>query len=335
MSPAAQRTRLHLLLTALLSCVLSAPGCLRFAYSARDKDDAGSDSRAGGGGRPSTNAGEGGAGSGGADAGDSGSGGSDQPSDAGSQLRDADPDPDEIPDAAPDDSDAGGVTVPADAAAADGGEPIELCPDRPELLFCDGFEDPVLSNKWDYNVVQNGTTSRTTSRKRTGVAALLATTGPPQQGTWARWATEVLAKQKSGHAWMRFYNWVPGTVDVTAHFSVGVMSESVLPYAGFELRLRPTHVDINSSSGVFAGTTQFPRDRWVCVELHVHIDPAVGVYEAYIDGVLAVTSGQLDTRPADGFTAAEIGVHYADPSQGPVQVYVDDVAVGTARIPCQ
>jgi hypothetical protein len=68
--------------------------------------------------------------------------------------------------------------------------------------------------------------------------------------------------------------------------------------------------------------------------MHVFIDPSVGLYEAYLDGALAVRSMLTNTLPADGFTAAEVGVHYADPGQGPVEVYVDDVVVGTSRIPC-
>ena len=80
--------------------------------------------------------------------------------------------------------------------------------------------------------------------------------------------------------------------------------------------------------------TTFPRDRWVCVELHVFIDPIAGVYEAYLDGNVAISSGMMDTTTADGITAAEIGIHYAEAGLVPVEVDVDDVAVARARIPC-
>jgi len=333
----AQSTRLGALsLQIYLICfALSATGCLRFGY---DKDasshdagnkDAGPVSRGGRGG--SGSGGSGGSGTGG-DAGRSLDSGSQDAGAAGSG------------DGGEDDADAGGIEVPRDAGAtevpADAGNPdagtvviSPLCPERPGVAFCDGFEDPDFS-RWEYPVEHNGMLTRSTAHAHSGTTSLLATTGPPTEGTEARWATVALANQKSGDAWMRFYDWVPGTVVVTQHFSVGVMSEITMPYEGFELRIRPSLVDINASNTVFPGTLEFPRDRWVCVELHVRIDPSAGIYEAYLDGMLAVRSPPLNTVPADGFTAAEVGIHYADPAQGPVQVYVDDVAVGTSRIPC-
>jgi hypothetical protein len=202
------------------------------------------------------------------------------------------------------------------------------------LLFCDGFEDPTFE-RWSYNVVNNGTTTRNTMRRRSGAASLRATTGAAAEGTEARWATKAIANQKSGDVWMRFYNYLPGAVMVMTHFSLGVMSEIMEPYDGVSLLVKPTRVDINSMSGSFVGTKAFPRDRWVCVELHVHIDPTAGVFEGYLDGELAVSSPPTNTLPKDGFTSAEIGVHYADGNQGPVDIYVDDVVVGRARIPCE
>jgi hypothetical protein len=231
--------------------------------------------------------------------------------------------------------DAAAIEPASDAAAAGGGTVVisPKCPELPGVAFCDGFEDPSFS-RWAYTVSHNGAVMRSSVRARSGTTSLLATTGAPAEGTEARWATEVLDHQKSGHAWLRFYDWVPSTVAVTKHFSIGVMSEIAMPYDGFELRILPDAIDINSTAGVFQGSTPFPRDQWVCVELHVFIDPSQGVYEAYLNGTLAIRTPLANTLPADGFTAAEIGVHYADPNQGPVEVYVDDVAVGTARIPC-
>jgi hypothetical protein len=319
------------LLVAVVLSSLGGVGCLRFGYGAHVEpgdakrepgaDDAGPVSTGGAGG-----------------AGGSSAGGTSAAEDSGSHDAAAGGDSD----AGLDESDAGEIEVPTDAgtdaggaAAADGGGPVvsPLCPERPGMLFCDGFEDPNFS-RWKYQVSHNGTLTRSTVHAHSGTTSLLATTGPPAQLTEARWATEALAKQKSGDAWMRFYNWVPGTVVVTEHFSVGVMSETPTPYGGFELRILPSLIDLNATNGVFQGAVSFPRDRWVCVELHVFIDPSAGVYEAYLDGALAIRSPPTNTLPADGFTAAEVGVHFAGPSQGPVEVYVDDVVVGTSRIPC-
>jgi hypothetical protein len=330
----AQSTKLGALsLQISLVCfALSAAGCLRFGYDKYgNSHDAGSKDAG-----PESRAGRGGSGSGGSGGSGSGDhagtvldGGSQEGGAAGSG------------DGGDDESDAGvipptdaGIDPPPDAGKPDGGTVISpLCPERPGVAFCDGFEDPDFT-RWEYPVENNGTLTRSTAHAHSGTTSLLATTGPPAPGTEARWATTALANQKSGDAWLRFYDWLPGTVVVTQHFSVGVMSEIVMPYRGFELRIRPSFVDINATDTTFSGTLEFPRDRWVCVELHVLIHPSAGIYEAYLDGMLAVRSPPVNTLPADGFTAAEVGVHYADPGQGPVEVYVDDVAVGTSRIPC-
>jgi hypothetical protein len=73
-----------------------------------------------------------------------------------------------------------------------------------------------------------------------GVASLHATTGPPMQGAWAHWASE-------GHAWMRSHNWLSGSAKIMPYFSLGAISENVEPYDGFELRLRPAHVEIGAT----------------------------------------------------------------------------------------
>jgi hypothetical protein len=318
----------------LLACVLGASGCLRYGYVDGDKPrdktadagDRGPSPHASG-----TSGGGAGGVSGGGDGGVSGGGmggrgGRGAPKDAG--MLDAGEDHDA---ALP--TDAGGVDDPDDAGAADGGEASELCPERPGLLFCDGFEDPTFA-RWSYNPVTNGTTTRSTMRKRTGLASLRATTGSAALGNEARWATKALANQKSGDLWLRFYNWLPGPVMVQTHFSVGVMSEIMEPYGGFSVLVRPNRVDMGSMRGFYEGTRVFPRDKWVCVELHVRIDPVDGVFEGYLDGVLAVSSGPTNTLPADGFTSAEVGIHYADANQGPVEIFVDDVVIAKTRVPC-
>jgi len=333
------------LLIAGLLCAVGGVGCLRLGYenaqdSAGTKGDAGTDDAGpiksggrGGSGGVGGRGRAGGAGTGGkaSTSEDSGSSEAGTSRDGGLPVSDAEVTPNPT-DAS---SDAEVIEEPVDAAAADGGTPSvsQLCPERPGALFCDGFEDADFE-RWSYTTKHNGTLTRSTDHAHSGATSLRAATGPPDDGTEARWATLALANQKSGDAWLRFYSWVPSTVVVTEHFSIGIMSEAEVPYAGFELRLRPTLVDINASNGVFPGTKTFPRDRWVCVELHVRIDDTAGVYEAYLDQALAVRSPSMNTRPAMGYSAAEVGIHYADPNQGPVEVYTDDVVVGTARIPC-
>ena len=249
---------------------------------------------------------------------------------------DAAPDAAAPSDAAPDDA-AANDAAPNDAALSDAavgdGGPTNFCPDGSAALFCDGFEDPTFS-RWSFKVLSNGTLTRSTTRSRTGAGSLRATTGAASAGTAARYATEVLARQMSGEIWLRYYYYLPSSTLVNTFFSAGVVSEISPPYDGFALIVHATRVDIAALGITYTGTLQFPRDRWTCVELHVQIDPTAGIYEAYLDGMLAVRSSPTDTLPADGYTSAEVGVHYADVAQGPLDVYVDDVVVANTRIAC-
>jgi hypothetical protein len=219
-----------------------------------------------------------------------------------------------------------------DSGSIDSG-PASLCPEQPGTIFCDGFEDPTFS-RWAFNVVSNGTLTQSTTRFRSGAGSLRATTGAASMGNAARYATDTLASQKAGDIWLRYYYYVPSSTVVTSHFSAGVISEIVPPYFGFALLVLPTRVEIGASGTFYQGTVTFPRDRWTCVELHVQIDPTAGIFEAYLDGTLAVRSSPTNTLPTDGYTSAEVGIHYADASQGPVEVYVDDVSVANTRLPC-
>ncbi|HKU41140.1 MAG TPA: hypothetical protein VJR89_23420 [Polyangiales bacterium] len=327
---AGQRT----LRIALLALLLGAAGCLRFGYKEheplRDKPDAGGgDAGSGGAGKPAGSGGS--AGSGGAlDAGSGGSAGrKPRAGSGGSDSGTGDPEDAAVRDAA---SDASGDDE--DAGTSDAGTPPPWCPSRSDVLFCNGFEDDEFG-KWSYTIEDNGTAVQTNVRKVSGEAALHATTGQVGPNNQARKAMQALAKTKSGDLWMRYDYYVPSSVVVNSQFSAGVMSEITDPYAGFSLLVLPTRIDISSMSGFFQGTTAFPRDRWVCVELHVRVHPSDGRFEVYLDGALAVQSPATNSVPADGYSVAEVGIHYAQQGQGPVEVYVDDVAVARSRIPCK
>jgi len=228
-----------------------------------------------------------------------------------------------------------------DAGAADSGVVAsQKCLERPGAVFCDSFEEPDPDFMlWSYETLTNGTVARSMTRALTGQWSLRSAT-TQGVGTQARLATLELEKQMSGDAWMRFYNWVPATVQIQQHFSIGIISEEDPPWHGFELRILPGNVvDLNTSSALMIvdGVTPkvtYTRDAWVCVEMHVFIDPVAGFYEAYLDSVLAVQSPMTDTTTASGYSAAEVGVHYAPTGQGPVELFVDDVVVARSRIGC-
>jgi hypothetical protein len=128
---------------------------------------------------------------------------------------------------------------------------------------------------------------------------------------------------------------VPSSTVITSFFSSGVIAEIESPYFGFSLIIRNTRVDIGVGDTFYSGSASFPRDRWVCVELHATVAAApAGSFEAYLDGVRAVYAGNMNTLPNMGYSSIDLGIHYTEPNQGPVEAYADDVAAGTTRPGC-
>jgi hypothetical protein len=151
----------------------------------------------------------------------------------------------------------------------------------------------------------------------------------------ARYGAKPFPHLKTGDIWLRSYYYIPGSTVANPSFSTCLVTEIEPPYFGFSLIVLPSRVDIGVGSTFYMGTKAIAHDRWVCVELHVKIDPTAGVFEAYLDGTLAATSPTTtNTLPAMGYTSIDVGIHYTDPSQGPVDLYVDDVLASTARLGC-
>jgi hypothetical protein len=221
----------------------------------------------------------------------------------------------------------------SDASEVDSG-PAPLCPERSDALFCDGFEDPSFS-RWSYNLITNGTLDQSTARVKSGATSLRATTGAAGSTNVARYGAKVFAHQKSGDIWVRYFYFVPGSTVVNTAFSTAVVAEIEPPYFGFALLVVPSRVDIGVFDTMYQGTMAFPRDKWICVELHVQIDATAGIFEAYLDGALAVRSPATKTLPDMGYTSLDVGIHYTDIAQGPVEAYADDVVAGTKRLGCK
>ena len=235
-------------------------------------------------------------------------------------------------DAAPDAAPAGEAPDAGRISTVDSGPP-NLCPERSDALFCDGFEDASFS-RWSYPVITNGSVEQSTAFARSGTGSMHASTGSPGANNFARYAARAFDHQRSGEIWLRSYYYLPSTSYVTTTFSTAVVSEIEPPYFGFSLVVGAARVEIGALDKLYPGTLAFPRDHWTCVELHVTIDPAQGVLEAYLDGQLAARSPAIDTQPDQGYTVLDAGIHYTDVAQGPVEVYVDDVVAGNLRVGC-
>lgn len=256
-----------------------------------------------------------------------------------SGAHDASPTPMSIDASAPDAGYSGGddsndskASASSDDSLKDAGA-TRACSELSNVVFCDGFEDVALAN-WTYEVVQNGTLARSTVRAHSGSASMRATTGAPSANNAARKGVRAFDHVESGDLWVRYYYYVPNTVVISPSFSTVVVAEIEQPYFGFSLLDFGTQVNLGVLGAMYDGTAALAKDRWTCVELHVQIAASGGRFEAYLDGTLAVRTRALATLPAMGYTSLDVGIHYTDPKQGPVEAFVDDVAASTSRIGC-
>ena len=225
----------------------------------------------------------------------------------------------------------------SDPGTTDPVNPIwtEDCPGVPSVLFCDDFEGSLA--KWDYQVHVRGSTAVTTDYKRAGSYSLRAGTSASTQTvqSQARRSVKAFGHRKAGNLWARYYYYLPSSVTLTDKFSSGVISEYEDPFFGFSVLIYPDGVGIESgSTSRKISTTIFPRNQWVCVEMHVLVDASEGLFEFFMDGAQIAAISGLDTLPNQGYTTFEVGVHYANLNQGPITTYTDDVKLGTTRLGC-
>jgi hypothetical protein len=275
---------------------------------------------------------------GGTDSGKSDSG--NNPNDSGKSDSGNNPNDSGMQDSGP--SDSGMDTGPEDAAMQDaevdsGAISSKWCPERTDAIICDDFEDSSLM-RWEYSVLTSGTVAHSTTRAHSGTGSFRATTQTSMtRNSEARRGTKAFDHVTSGDIWMRYYYYVPSSVSINAGFSTCPIAEIEAPYFGFAFHIRPTDVQLGVEDTMYPSTTMstaFPRDQWVCIEIHVQIDPSKGRFEAFMNGALVVQTPETDTLPDMGYSSVDIGIHYADPTQGPVTVYVDDLIAGFQRYGC-
>ena len=240
--------------------------------------------------------------------------------------------------AAPEPSDSGGMdgSSPNDPdAGLDGGvePPVDRCPELPNALFCDGFEDAEFE-RWSQPLISNGAAEQSTARVHSGSSSLRATTGSAGTTSDARMVAEVFDHQKAGDIWLRFYFYLPSATAINASIVIASITETEEPYFETALSLRATGTDVATSNVLYRRTTVLARDAWVCVEMHVRLHESTGFIEAFFDGTSAARSGDTDTIPDTGYTSFDVGLQHMSSGQAPLEAFVDDVVAATTRVGC-
>jgi hypothetical protein len=95
-------------------------------------------------------------------------------------------------------------------------------------------------------------------------------------------------------------------------------------------------IDPRPAVGDMDDRPAFPRDTWVCIRTHVHIDAVAGTVATYMgsDEVPEVYREGIDTLPSLPFVHFGVGLGYTSEMPNGAVLYIDDVAVGRAPIAC-
>jgi len=229
---------------------------------------------------------------------------------------------------------AGSGTI--DAGTTDTPDPrwTEDCLGDPGVLFCDEFEAGLT--KWSYPVQTRGTTGVSTNYQYKGSYSLRADTmaSTSSSQSQARQGVKAFGHRKSGDLWARYFYYLPSYVTLTQKFSTGVISEYEQPWLGFSVLIFPDGIGIESGLMSRKVNTTFPRNQWVCIEMHVQIDATAGTFEFFMNGTPITSLTNINTLPAQGYTSFELGIHYANFNQGAITAYADDVKLGTTQRGC-
>lgn len=203
----------------------------------------------------------------------------------------------------------------------------------PGALLCEGFEATDVA--WDYTVIEQGTVARTMTRAASGVAALEVTTTDAAAFKYARWGRNgVFPALTSGDVYVREWLWLDGSTAVTDQLSVLVFGQGAMPFPSANLLLTPGAMALRVDSVGTPTALEFPRDRWVCVGIHLVIDATAGSSELSLDGTVVASRTGIDTLVAGGFTNLDAGVHYASTTQAAAKLWIDEIVADTQPVAC-
>jgi hypothetical protein len=188
---------------------------------------------------------------------------------------------------------------------------------------------------WDYAIVDFGRADVTTTRAYRGAHALEIETSAIADYKSARWGKNFLfASLAAGDIYVRAFYWMSSATVITDQVSVMLIGHYAPPYPSAFAVLVPSELTLNVSGISARSGFEFPRDRWVCLQLHVFIDATVGYGEVSIDGVQVMRTPVGDSTVTGGYTNMDIGVHYATPAQQAVTMWIDEVVADTSPISC-
>jgi hypothetical protein len=91
---------------------------------------------------------------------------------------------------------------------------------------------------------------------------------------------------------------------------------------------------VEESRSVLSATGSLLRDRWLCLQLSVQWHETEGTVSLVQDGVLLLDATAARTRPPDGVELFTMGIDWSASNQAPGAIWLDDVVLDDAPVPC-
>jgi hypothetical protein len=203
---------------------------------------------------------------------------------------------------------------------------VDACAGRAGAIFCDGFEASTL-DAW---FAATGNPTLQTTLVHGGSGAMLATSDDSHQPANVRTQFSPLPSG-SIHARGWFYFPSGYALEKFEVLSLNGTNDNVTVLVDQgELRVFSA-----ASPGTTITTgTSTPRDRWICLEVHVGISGTAGSVTLDLDGMSIGTETGINTLPGGGYGELVTGLNFVFATQPPATLYVDDVVVGTQPIGC-
>jgi len=228
--------------------------------------------------------------------------------------------------------DSGPAEMDAPQIEVDAGLDDTSCDDiYAGAIFCDGFESGDFM-RWSSSMVTAGAMATLVDTPVYRGARAMNGTAPIAGGS--AWVRKLLSPAiASGEIHLRAYVYLPSTV------TLSVVVEILTIGNGGDVH---THMALDPDGRVtlISGPTYstgliMPRDRWVCAQLSVVVDPALGRAALALDGMPAGFVNDIPTVPSTGgYPEFGVGLWQGALATTDIGVYVDEVVLDDAPVPC-
>ncbi|HEY3497691.1 MAG TPA: hypothetical protein VGK73_23495 [Polyangiaceae bacterium] len=211
------------------------------------------------------------------------------------------------------------------------------CAERPDAIFCSGFELPDLS-EWDESVVVNSAqVSQTEALRRSGRGALHASSTAAES---AGAVSVEFPRLDAGELFLRVFMYVPGSVDTmtpNVMFIGDVPAPD--PFKGVDFNFEAGAPEIflpeNDPNRFTSTLLVIPRDAWFCYQVRLSIAEDEGAVSISVDGEVALEESGLDTLPEGGVHLLRAGVDWSSKQESRFEIYMDDLVLSSVELPCE